>query len=280
MERIVVGTDGSPGAANAMRWAARLAACHGAELVVMTGSVPAQAELPPERAKALLDDRQAQLDEWSGAARLGDVPVRTVVEQGDPRPGILAVAEREGAALVVVGRVGASGGPGLFRLGSVAEWLAHHCDRPVAVVGAAVNLVPRRVLVGVDGSSGSRAAVEWVRRLGESAPLHVIAASVHEPLVEWTPADSPQNWRRSLEQEIVDDFAAPLVEAAMDVEVRACAGANVADALLQAADDDRADLVVMGTRGLGGFSGLRVGGVTLKVLHRADRPVVLVPPTP
>jgi nucleotide-binding universal stress UspA family protein len=280
MERIVVGTDGSPGAANAMRWAARLAAFQGAELVVMTACVPAQAELPPERAAALLDERRAQLEEWSAAARVGDLAVRTVVEDGDPRPGILAVAEREQADLIVVGRAGTSAGPGLLRIGSVAEWLAHHADRGVAVVGGAVNLTTQRVLVGVDGSPASRAAVEWVRRLGASSAMHVIAASVHEPLLEWTPADSPQNWRRGLEEQIASDLAAPLFDAAMDVEARACAGANVADALLQAAGDERADLVVVGTRGLGGFTGLRIGGVALKVLHRADRPVVLVPPAP
>ena len=278
MERIVAGTDGSRGAANALRWAARLAAFHGAELVVMTGCVSRQAELPPGRMEKLLEERARELDAWSGPARLGDLRVRTVVEPGDPRPGILAVAEREDADLVVVGRVGTSAGPGLLRLGSMAEWMAHHADRPTAIVGGAVNLVAQRVLVAVDGSAGSRAAVEWVGTLAERAEVHVIAASVHEPLVEWTPADSPENWRRGLEDQIADDFAAPLMKAGVEVDVRALGGLNVADVLLEAAGDERADLVVIGTRGLGGFSGLRAGGVTLKVVHRADRPVVLVPP--
>jgi nucleotide-binding universal stress UspA family protein len=280
MERIVVGTDGSRGAANALRWAARLAAFHDAELVVMTGYTYPQAELPPERAEKLLAERAAELEAWSEAARLGDVAVRTVVEPGDPRPGILAVAERERADLVVVGRVGRSDGPGLLRIGSMAEWLAHHVERPLAIVGGAVNLVAQRVLLGVDGSAGSRAAVEWVRGLAARTEVQVIAASVHEPMVEWTPADHPDNWRRGLEQQIVDDFAAGLVADGVDVEARALGGLNVADALLEAAGDDRADVVVLGTRGLGGFSGLRVGGVTLKIVHRADRPVVLVPPAP
>jgi nucleotide-binding universal stress UspA family protein len=278
MERIVVGTDGSPGGANAMRWAANLAAAQGAELVVMTSCTPAEAELPPERASELLDQQRRSLQEWIDAAHLADVFVRPVVEPGDPRPGILRVALREDADLVVVGRVGTSAGPGLFRIGSMAEWLAHRSDRPVAVVGGAVNLVPARVVVGIDGSAGSHVAVDWVRRLGEPTPLHVIAVSVHEPLVEWTSANSPENWRRGLEQQIEEDMAVALFDAGMDVEARACAGRNVADVLLQEAGDERADLVVVGTRGLGGFSGLRVGGVALKVLHRADRPVVLVPP--
>jgi nucleotide-binding universal stress UspA family protein len=40
----------------------------------------------------------------------------------------------------------------------------------------------------------------------------------------------------------------------------------------------RADLLVIGTRGAGRFSGVRIGGVAMKVLHQASLPVVLVPP--
>jgi nucleotide-binding universal stress UspA family protein len=277
VKRIVAGTDGSAGAANALRWAARLAARHGAEVVVMTGFVPTDAELPPRRVAALLAEREAELAVWSKAARLGEVAVRTVVERGDPRPGLLAVAEREHADLVVVGRVGRSAGPGLLHFGSVAEWLAHHSDLPVAVVGGVVNLVTRSVLVGVDGSDGAAAAVRWVREMRGDAELRVIAAAVEQPYLEWTPADSSENWRRVLEAKIHDEYAADLVDAGVELDVLALAGSNVADLLLEGAKDERVDLVVVGTRGLGGFSGLRVGGVALKVLHRADRPVVFVP---
>lgn len=275
MQRIVVGVDGSPGAANALRWAARF----GAEVIVMTGFVPAEAELSPDRVEELLADQLEKLESWIDAAQLEVAPVRVVVEQGDPRPGILAVADREEADLVVVGRVGDSTGPGLLRIGSMAEWLAHHTALPLAVVGGAVNLEVRSVLVGVDGSAGSRAAVDWVRELRAAGTLRVVAASVQQPLLEWTPADSPDNWRRGLERSIRDDYAAALETAGVAVEAAALTGASVADALLEASADERVDFVVVGTRGLGGFAGLRIGGVALKILHRADRPVVLVPPT-
>ena len=277
MRRIVVGTDGSAGAANAMRWAARLAARHSAEIVVMTGLVPTDAELSPRRVATLLGEGEGELAGWSEAARLGDVSVRTVVERGDPRPGILAVADREQADLIVVGRVGRSAGPGLFHFGSVAEWLAHHSDLPVAVVGGAVNLVTRSVLVGVDGSDGSLAAVRWVDEMRGDSDVRVVAASVEQPYLEWTPADSAENWRRVFEAKIRDEYAAELVDAGVELDVLALAGSNVADLLLEGAKDERVDVVVVGTRGLGGFSGLRIGGVALKVLHRADRPVVFVP---
>lgn len=277
MHRIVVGVDGSPGAANALRWGARLASRSGAELVVMTGFVPHDAELPPGRVEQLLGEERERLESWITAAEIDVGSVRTVIEPGDPRPGILAVAAREDADLIVVGRVGSSVGPGLLRTGSTAEWLAHHAGLPLAVIGGVVNLDVRSMLVAVDGSAGSRAAIDWVREVGDVGSARIVAAAVQEPFMEWTPADSPDNWRRGLERAIRDDYAEALTAAGLDVEVSALSGLNVADALLQAAADERVDLVVAGMRGLGGFAELRVGGVALKILHRADRPVVLVP---
>ncbi|MGY6501113.1 MAG: universal stress protein [Acidimicrobiales bacterium] len=278
MKHILVGTDGSAAAANAMRWASRLASRHGADVIVMTGFEPSDSELPPGRADTLLARRQDELEAWSAAAKLGNVSVRTVLEPGDPRPGILAVADREEAGLIVVGRVGRSAGPGLLHIGSMAEWLAHHVDRPIAVVGGGVSLTTRNVLVGVDGSDGSRVAVRWVRDLATDSEMRAVAVSVDQPVLEWTPADHPDNWRRGLERRICDDYAVDLTAPHLEVEAVAMWGMNVADALLQVAQEQRSDLVVVGTRGLGGFAGLRVGGVALKVLHRSDRAVVLVPP--
>ena len=50
-------------------------------------------------------------------------------------------------------------------------------------------------------------------------------------------------------------------------------------ALLEAANDGTTDLLVVGTRGRGGFADLVLGSTALKVLHRSDIPVVLVPVT-
>jgi nucleotide-binding universal stress UspA family protein len=278
MKHILVGADGSPGAADAMRWASRVASRHGAELIVMTGFQPVDSELPPGRLETLVDRQERELATWCEAAQLEDVPVRTIVELGESGPGILAVAEREDADLIVIGRVGRSAGPGLLHLGSMAEWLAHHVDRPVAVIADGVSLTTDNVLVAVDGSDGARAAVAWVRNLGADTDMRVAAASVDETVDEWTPDDNRETWRRDLERLIRDDYAAELAGTGVEVDAVALQGTNVADVLLQAAQERHSDLVVVGARGLGGVTGLRIGGVALKTLHRADRPIVLVPP--
>ncbi|HSM68008.1 MAG TPA: universal stress protein [Ilumatobacteraceae bacterium] len=278
MKHVLVGADGSAGAADAMRWASRLAARHGAELVVMTGFQPVDSELRPGRLETLVARQEQELTSWCEEAELDEAPVRTIVEQGDPGPALLAVAEREGADLIVVGRVGRSAGPGLLHLGSMAEWLAHHVDRPVAILSEGASLTTDNVLVAVDGSDGSRAAVEWVRDLAVGSDMRVAVASVDETVDEWTPDDSRDAWRQDLERLILDDYAAGLVGTGVDVDAVTLHGTDVADVLLQAARERGSDLVVVGARGLGGLTGLRIGGVALKTLHRADRPVVLVPP--
>ena len=278
MKHVLVGADGSAGAADAMRWASRLAARHGAELVVMTGFQPVDSELRPGRLETLVARQEQELTSWCEEAELDEAPVRTIVEQGDPGPALLAVAEREGADLIVVGRVGRSAGPGLLHLGSMAEWLAHHVDRPVAILSEGASLTTDNVLVAVDGSDGSRAAVEWVRDLAVDSDMRVAVASVDETVDEWTPDDSRDAWRQDLERLILDDYAAGLVGTGVDVDAVTLHGTDVADVLLQAARERGSDLVVVGARGLGGLTGLRIGGVALKTLHRADRPVVLVPP--
>ncbi len=278
MNYVLVGADGSTGAANAMRWASQLASRKGAEVIVMTGFEPVDSELRPGRLETLLARQEQELVSWIEAAQLGDVPVRHVVEHAEPGPGMLAVADREDVDLIVVGRVGRSAGPGLLHLGSMAEWLAHHVDRPVAIVGGSAGPTIRNVLVAVDGSDGSRAAVAWVRDLGSDSDMRVVAASVEEASVEQTPDAELENWRADLERRIRDDYAADLVASDVELEAVALRGTNVAETLLQAAQTQQSDLIVVGARGLGGLTGLRVGGVALKALHSADRPIVLIPP--
>ncbi len=276
MERIVVGVDGSAGADNAMRWADRLAQGFGAELIVMTSFVPTDSELPPNRVEVLTAECQSRLETWIAAAGLDVTTVRTVVERGDPRPALQTVAEHEDADLIVIGRIGTSSGPGLLHVGSLAEWLAHNADRPIAVVGGAVHVTTDSVLVGIDGSEGSRAALAWVADLGDHVPLRVVGASVDRRPAD--PTVAGEQWRDEVEKMILAAWAEVPGAREAVFQPLALRAENAADSLLQAAKDERTDIIVVGVRGLGGFTGLRVGGVALKVLHRVDRPVVLVPP--
>ena len=275
MERILVGMDGSAAAADALGWAATLADAMGAEVRAVNAFENPVAEVSPEVHDQLMAQRGADLGAWIAAATTGAALVTPVVRDGDPREVLLAESEDAHVDALVLGRTGAGGGPGFLHLGSVVEYAAHHTSVPLAVIPTGGRGQPRRVIVGVDGSPESLASVAWVASLAPIGP-DVIAVQVAEPFVEWTPANSSDNWRHTVKREL-ERWTAPLTEAGLSVRPVAQHDLHPADGLLDASSEWRADLLVVGTRGRGGFLGLTAGGVALKVLHRTDLPVVLVP---
>jgi nucleotide-binding universal stress UspA family protein len=225
----------------------------------------------------MLAARRAQLrDEWVAAVADDGVRVRTEVVEGDPRFRLLAVAQDEDADLIVIGRSGRGGGPGFLHLGSVAEHVAHHTWLPLAVIPEQTMGGVHRIVVGADGSHSADAAIAWCGDVAHASGAEVIAVAIEEPLLEWTPSTSPQNWRRDAERQVARSTAA-LTERGIPVDVVARSGLHPADGLLEVAAERQADLLVIGTRGMGGFPDLRVGGVTMKVVHRSGLPLVLVP---
>ncbi|EXU65303.1 universal stress protein UspA [Streptomyces sp. PRh5] len=132
------------------------------------------------------------------------------------------------------------------------------------------------VVVGVDGSRRSLTAVEWAAR--EAARRGIALRLVHAcpPLPRRvSPVPGVDAWQNVGEQmlgQTVADFRARLPELAIDGEHTAT---EPAEALLTAAAS--AGLLVVGARGWGGFEGLAVGSVALRVAAMADCPVVTVP---
>lgn len=137
-----------------------------------------------------------------------------------------------------------------------------------------------RIVVGVDGSKGSQLALEWAvdeARL-QSAQLCVLHAW-HEPYVSGSPLSQMAVNVRLIEDaahqildETVDAIDASELAHPIEKQLVFCGAAT---ALLLAAED--ADLVVVGSRGRGGFLGLLLGSVSDQVVHHAPCPVVVVP---
>lgn len=277
MRRVVVGVDGSSVAGDAVAWAGRLAAGVGAEVLAVYCFQRPYSEMPPDVHDRLWSEAERALAEnWVEPALDAGAEVRTLVREGDPRDQLMAVADDEGADLLVLGRTGAGGGPGFLHLGSLVEHAAHHCSIPMAVIPAGWSRAIERIVVGVDGSEDSRSAIAWVAEVAPAWDASVVAVQVQEPFVEWTPASSPANWRRDVERHI-EEWTAPLRESGVSVVSVAQEDLHPADGLLGVAAARSGDLLVIGTRGLGGFVGLRAGGVALKVLHHASLPLVLIP---
>jgi nucleotide-binding universal stress UspA family protein len=140
---IVVGTDGSDTAAQAVHQAVDLAKSVGAtiELVSAYEQVPAQ-RLSEERRQAPEDiqwainpreDVDATLEAAATVARDAGVPVNTHARRGDPADAIVDVAEEREADLIIVGNKGMTGAR-RFLLGSVPNKISHHAPCSVLIV--------------------------------------------------------------------------------------------------------------------------------------------------
>ncbi|ADB53760.1 universal stress protein [Conexibacter woesei] len=141
---IVVGTDGSETAQEAVRQAIELARIAGAALEVVSAYEPVSAQRLREEAAEVPRDMQwsvnpredvdATLRQVGEDAREAGVEtVRTFARQGDPADAILDVAEEQGSGLIVVGNKGMTGAK-RFLLGSVPNKVSHHAPCSVLII--------------------------------------------------------------------------------------------------------------------------------------------------
>jgi nucleotide-binding universal stress UspA family protein len=142
-KRIVVGTDGSDSAREAVRQAAEIASLTDASLDVVSAYEPVpKRRVEAEREGAPADvqhvfgpreDVNLALDSAAAAAREVGVEVTPHAMDGDPADAILQTAEKVGADLIVVGNKGMTGAR-RFLLGSVPNKVSHHADCSVIIV--------------------------------------------------------------------------------------------------------------------------------------------------
>ncbi|MER6126884.1 universal stress protein [Streptomyces sp. NPDC001795] len=135
----------------------------------------------------------------------------------------------------------------------------------------------RTITVGLDGSPESRAAAEWAAHEAQLRGLPVKLVQVWEPVPE-PMAQAPllgtethQHWTEKIPRESVESLR--LRHPGVEVTTEQLTG-RPAEALVGAAKD--AELLVLGSRGLGGIGGFLVGSVGLAVVAHTERPVVLV----
>jgi nucleotide-binding universal stress UspA family protein len=138
------------------------------------------------------------------------------------------------------------------------------------------------IIVGVDGSDHSRYALAWAMREAVllHAPLTVI--TVHPASVSYWGAVTYPEGRfereeaRQAVQDLVDKVASDLGQPLPEITVRVESGV-AAEELVNASRD--ADLLVVGSRGTGGFARLLMGSVSSQTAHHAACPVVVIPGT-
>jgi nucleotide-binding universal stress UspA family protein len=289
MRSIVVGVDESSGAAAALRWAAAERAVDDCELTAVLcwtyleqhRSQPNQhfdAEYGDAAARQALDTIVEQV--LGGEA--AHVQRRTV---NDHTARALLAASAD-ADLLVLGARGLSGWREVI-VGSVTRQCLHHATKPVAVIRQRPDepqpshtTDANRVVVGVDGSEASLQALHWAldearRRRAVLTAVHVWTAPYIGPeLVPAAAYDTDEHDRRG--REVLESAVAAADTSGLAAPVEQLVVSGGAAATLAGAADG-ADLLVVGSRGHGGFAGLLLGSVSDHVVHHAACPVVVVP---
>jgi nucleotide-binding universal stress UspA family protein len=281
-ERIAVGTDLSTTSRVAVEQAASLAEKLGAELILIyAGRDPG--------------DALQQLADEHGA--------KAVVAQGSPADVLLEQANELHAGLLVVGSVGMSGAK-RFALGNVPNKVSHHADRDLLIVktdkpkarkGAYSN-----ILVGTDGSPTAMRAVEMASKLGRLIGVKPLVMTAYEPPSEHEleqlrsgTGDAIGAWNATREQrQTPSDYQWRLADAAQaedileravdyadkvdaEIEVRAVEG-PAPDLLLDIADQEDMDLIVVGSVGMHGTKRFMLGNVPHRISHHSPVDVLIL----
>jgi nucleotide-binding universal stress UspA family protein len=140
------------------------------------------------------------------------------------------------------------------------------------------------IIVGVDGSEHSVKALRWamLEAAVQHAPVTVMTVhpvpvrpgtTVFCPMPLYTDTDDDLEFARKAVWELVDKVTSDVGDT-VPVIVRSVRGDPAAELLREASD---ADMLVVGSRGTGGFTRLMMGSVSTKVVHHATCPVVVIP---
>ncbi|MEB3068524.1 universal stress protein [[Mycobacterium] vasticus] len=278
---IVVGVDGSAESEAAVAWATHEAILRKQPMTLLHVVAPVPVGWPPDPVvKGMPSWQSEEADKVLARARTvvdsvrGDASpeVHTQVVYGQVVPTLIDATEH--SLLTVVGSVGL-GAIGRLLLGSVSTSLIHHAHGPVAVIRtdrATVDGGP--VVVGIDGSPASETATalafdEASRRGVRLVALHAWSDAGVIPLLDVNRSEHERQAHEILAERLAgyrERYPDVLVEQRVRLD-------HPARRLIEAAE--HAQLVVVGSRGRGGFASQLLGSVSSAVVHAAGIPVIV-----
>jgi nucleotide-binding universal stress UspA family protein len=280
---IIVGIDGSPESEHALHWAAVEAGRRECELVVLhVYDWHLIGALSPIGAPFVADAKGVAealvVSAVAAAQQLAPgVPVRGQALLGGAAPTLVSASAN--GATVVVGNRGRGGFASLV-LGSVSQQVALHAYGPVVVVRGRPEPDHGPILVGVDGSVSSDQTLQVAFDEASLRGVGILAIRAYPSAIPpWgrdvpVPLADPDERRHAVQVALEADVA-PWREKYPDVEV-SCAAVERHPGEALAGLSATARLVVVGSRGHGGLSGLLLGSVGTQLLHHAECPVLIV----
>jgi len=269
-ENFLVASDGSEFSAGAVREALRMAQKCGARLhvmsVVATGAE--QESIGEQLLKKEMDMAQARLDQIKVMASAAGLACETHVVQGnEPYQEIVNAAEQLRADLIVMGRRGRQGMARLMA-GDSTIWVICRAPCSVLVVPRAADLAGRHFVLATDGSRYSDAAAVTAGNLARlcRTPVTVVSATL--------PTHSAE--RRQEAKGMMARAVAYLKQEGIQARGDTPEALRADEAILQAAQKDNADLIILGSHGRTGLERILLGSTAERVLERTACAVLVV----
>ena len=249
-KKIVVATDGSETAEHAQRVAAAIAKASHAQLVLVHGC-------------SHMESGEAVIARAAEALKAEGVAPSTELHEGDPVEIVVELADRQDAGLIVIGSRGLSRAKRFF-LGSVSHSVAYHAPCDVLIVRARPKTLNppdpsyRSVVVATDGSPtadrAARKGLDLAHKVGASATLVFVG---HPHTGEMVLKDTLEGMGEGIEAKL------------------RVVGGDPAEKIIDVAESERADLVVVGNKGLTGKARFLLGSIPQKVLEHAQCDVLI-----
>ncbi|QBJ94619.1 universal stress protein [Rhodococcus sp. ABRD24] len=288
---IVVGIDGSTNSYAAVSWAAKEARLHDCPLKIVTAlGAPAPYGDGVQLPQSYFADRDraahSHLAEALAIARTvlpdrgaaDSTEAATEVRNGSARPQLIEASKS--ARMMVFGSRG-FGQITAVLAGSVTSALAAHAHCPVAVLRGRAGQTSGRgeVVVGIDGSDNSRPALAAAFEEAALRGADLVAVHTWSPFTLSTAFDDqldlPWDAVEVAEQAVLAESLAGWSERYPEVRVnRIVAKGTSADELRDRSEE--AELLVVGSHGRGGFSGMLIGSTSTALLHSARCPLLIV----
>ncbi|UXA08364.1 universal stress protein [Mycobacterium sp. SMC-2] len=282
---VLVCVDGSAASDAAVAWATREAIMHGLPVTLIHAVPPVvvgwpvgqlYAEMPEwqhESARTVIDQARKTFAATVGDSEPPEIHTETVYSAIVPA---LTTASKD-AWMIVAGSQGL-GALGRLLLGSVTTGLVHYAHCPVAVIHTGVGAAPESgapVVLGVDGSPASEAATALAFDEASRRGVGLVAVHVWSDVGVFPILGMDWHYREKEAQEILAERLAGWQERYPDVHIeRKLFCDKPSEWLLK--ESEHAQLVVVGSRGRGGFPGMLLGSVSSAVAQSARVPVVVV----
>ncbi len=284
IQKLAILLDGSKYAAWALPWARAIAKAAGAQLTLLS-AIKNQTQSEQEQFETLRGEREQYFLEQSKTLEAEGVPVNVVIRAGSTVQVTKQLVEAESIDLVVTSTRGSSGAQNWLS-GGLSQKLIQELDIPVLLVTteSGDEKLPHinRLLVALDGSINSEAVLPYARALGQAFNCELVLLSVPQ-------VPQVTNYRAAPEViETIRDKAVVNMQAFLEavarslredgLEVRTIVrGSMPARTIVETAEMESADMIMITSHGRGGLDYLMIGSVAQRIVESTKVPVFIVP---